>query len=211
MNPILFPLCLGLTLVAPPAHAALVSISEVFYDASGSDDGQVFVELYGPAGHSLDGHVLEGVNGSDGSVTITLMLGGAIPGDGFFVVADTSSGSTSVPEADLLANFDFQNGPDSVVLRAPGGAPLDAVGYGVFGSGDVFAGEGASAPDAPAGQSVSRHFANRDTNDNAADFAAAVPTPGSGPLELPEPRPGLLLGSCSAGLARWVRRRRRDP
>jgi len=35
-------------------------ISEVFYDASGSDDGHSFVELFAAAGSVLDGLTLEG-------------------------------------------------------------------------------------------------------------------------------------------------------
>ena len=69
--------------------ARAVQISEVLYDATGSDNGKVFVELWGAAGTSLDGYKLEGVNGGDGAVGPTLTLSGVIPGDGFFVVGDT--------------------------------------------------------------------------------------------------------------------------
>jgi hypothetical protein len=189
-------------LAAPGPARALPLISEVFYDAVGSDDGLGFVEIHGAPGESLDGLVLEGVNGADGAVGPSIALSGAIGPDGLFVVADaTSSGTTSVPGADLLANFDFQNGPDSVVLRSAGGV-LDALGYGVFAPGEAFAGEGSPAPDAPAGSSLARRFANVDTGDNAVDFLVlAVPTPGSAPLqEVPEPALAALLGSAGLGL-----------
>ena len=103
---------------APGAYAASLWISEVLYDAASSDDGLVFVELWGTPGLPLDGWLIEGVNGADGAVGPILSLTGSVPADGFFVLADTLSGTTSVPESDQLANFDFQNGPDSVVLRA---------------------------------------------------------------------------------------------
>ena len=48
--------------------AATPLISEVFYDAVGSDDGWVFVELAGVPGTPLDGLFLEGVNGSNGAI-----------------------------------------------------------------------------------------------------------------------------------------------
>jgi hypothetical protein len=205
MNPTLvslFALCL---IPAASARAAPLLLSEVLYDAVGSDDGAVFVELYGPAGLLLDGHVLEGVNGSDGSLTTSIALTGAVPEDGFFVVADGASGVSAVAQADLVANFDFQNGPDSIVLRGPGGTVLDALGYGSFGAGDVFAGEGNPASDPPAGESLARLFANLDTNDNAADFGAlSQPTPGGGPLELPAPSAAWLV---AAGLSALARRR----
>jgi hypothetical protein len=190
---------------AAPA-LALPLISEVFYDAVGTDDGQSFVELYGTPGASLDGFVLEGVNGADGAVTHTLALSGAFGADGLFVVADrTSAGETQVPGADLLLEFDFQNGPDSVVLRNAGGV-VDALGYGVFGAGETNAGEGAPAVDPPAGESLARLFADVDTNDNFADFAAGAPTPGTAPLAVPEPASAALLGLGLAGLLRAGRR-----
>jgi uncharacterized protein len=189
---------------AGPA-SALPLISEVFYDAVGPDDGQSFVELYGTPGASLDGFVLEAINGADGAVTHTLTLSGNFGADGLFVVADrTSAGTTQVPDADLLLEFDFQNGPDSVVLRSASGV-VDALGYGVFGATDVNAGEGAPAVDPPAGQSVARAFANVDTNDNATDFAAGAPTPGSANV-VPEPAAAALLGLGLCGLLRAGRR-----
>jgi hypothetical protein len=193
--------------LAPAPAAALPLISEVLYDAAGSDDGSVFVELYGTPGEALDGLTLEGVNGAGGAVTVAIALSGAIPADGFFVLADvTGDGATFVPEADLLANFDLQNGPDSLVLRSDGSV-LDALGYGAFDPGDVFAGEGAPAADPPAGSSVARWFADLDTGDNAADFGVlAAPTPGTGSVQaVPEPAPWLLV---AGGLLAAVPRRR---
>jgi hypothetical protein len=192
-------------LVAGPA-LALPVLSEVFYDAAGADDGQSFVELYGAPGASLAGLVIEGVNGADGSITHTLTLSGSFAADGLFVVADrTSAGTTQVVDADLLLDFDFQNGPDAVVLRSAAGV-LDALGFGAFGASDVNAGEGGAAVDPPAGESVARRFANVDTNDNAADFVAGAPTPGAAPVALPEPAAAALLGLGLAGLLRAGRR-----
>jgi hypothetical protein len=199
-----------LLLALPQVAAALPLISEFFYDATGSDDGRSFVELYGAPGTALDDFALEGVNGANGDVTPRIALSGVIPADGVFVVADgLSDGSSSVLEADLILNFDFQNGPDSVQLLAPGGTVLDALGYGVFGPGEFFAGEGSPAPDGPVDTSLARRFADVDTDDNAADFAVGVPTPGSAALAVPEPASGALVGAGLAGLAGRTRARRR--
>ncbi len=194
--------------LTPTGAVASPVISELFYDAIGSDDGQSFVEIYGEPGTPLDGWVLEGINGSNGAAGPTLTLSGAIPSDGFFVVADRrSDGTTDVLEADWLANFDFQNGPDSVVL-SDGFEVVDALAYGDFAPDEWPAGEGESAPDAPPGSSLSRVFADVDLDDNALDFEVIdAPTPGSGPVQsVPEPGASALLGTALAGLAALGRR-----
>jgi hypothetical protein len=188
-------------------HAATV-ISEALYDAAGTDNGNVFVELYGTPGTVLDGVSLEGVNGSDGSVYLTLPLTGVIPGDGVFVVADDAGdGSSLVGNADLVVNMDFQNGPDSIVLRDAAGI-LDALGYGDF-SGGVFAGEGTAAPDAPAGSSLARLDPLADSNDNLSDFTVLdTPTPGSVPVSSVPLPPALALFMSGIGGLLAVSRRR---
>jgi len=189
-------------LSAAPVYSLPV-LSEIFYDATGADAGQGFVELFGAAGTDVEGFTIEGVNGSNGEVTVTVVLTGSIPADGILVVADEEDGGTSVPESDLLANFDFQNGPDSVVLRDALGTVIDAVGYGEFGPGDVFAGEGEPVADPPAGSSIARIFADVDTDSNVADFGALEsPTPGFAPVQsVPEPGSAILLASGGALLA----------
>jgi len=208
----LISLAAGAALLAAAPARALPLLSEVLYDASGADGGLVFVEIFGAPGTSLDGFVVEGVNGFNGEVTVSVALSGAIPEDGLVVLgSEVSGGGSGVPGADLVADFDLQNGPDSVVLRDPEGGVADALGYGDFGPGEVFAGEGRPAPDAPAGSSLARRFADVDTDDNAADFAVLeTPTPGSASLAVPEPEPRALAAVALAvvGALRWGRRAR---
>jgi hypothetical protein len=137
---------------------------------------------------------LEGVNGANGVTGPILALFGVFPADGLFVVADTdSAGGTLVSNADMLINFDFQNGPDSIRLM-DGSLQLDAVGYGVFSPSEFFAGEGTPAPDAVAGSSLARVFADFDSDDNEYDFEVlSTPTPGiAAVLAVPEPGSGVM-------------------
>jgi hypothetical protein len=183
-------------------------ISELLYDASSADNGNVFVELSGTPGTVLDGLLLEGVNGTDGSVYISTELAGVIPSSGVFLIGDDSGdGSSFIGNTDLVREIDFQNGPDSVVLR-DGDAVLDAIGYGDF-SGLFFSGEGNAAPDAAAGQSLARHTPWLDTNDNFSDFIILdLPTPGAVPVSAVPIPPALgLFLSGIVGLAGVARKR----
>ncbi|MFQ5697833.1 MAG: lamin tail domain-containing protein [Myxococcota bacterium] len=208
-------LVLGAVLHPAPALGTPLLLSEVLYDATGADDGKVFVELFGPSGFDLGGFTLEGVNGADGRVGPVLPLSGLIPGDRFFVVADVASGVTGVANADLMLDFDLQNGPDSVVLRDPAGSVVDALGYGSFAAGEIFAGEGNPAADPSAGSSVARVFANLDSDDNQVDFQSqSLPTPGFGPVAIPEPDSAWLLVAgclCASALRRRSPRESRSP
>lgn len=201
-------LCLSSVTLSFPTSACAVVISELLYDAAGTDAGKVFVELYGAPGTDLSGWTLRGVNGGDGSVYKTVNLSGIIPADGVFVIGDLSSGTTQVPNADQVVSVDFQNGPDSVQLF-DGATLIDALGYGDFTS-LFFAGEGNPAPLTPSGSSLARINPLIDTGDNFADFTIlATPTPGEVPVvsAVPLPASAWLLGSGLAMLG--VRRRAR--
>ena len=179
-------------LLLSPVQASIV-LSEVLYDSTGSDNGTVFVELFGAPGTMLDDLLLEGINGTDGAVYRSIPLSGMIPPDGIFVIGDDSGdGTTLVANTDLVAEIDLQNGPDSVVLRNLTGV-LDALGYGDF-TGAVFAGEGNAAVDAEAGNSLARFNPLQDTDNNLADFVTlSTPTPGAVPVATVPLPPALLL------------------
>jgi len=202
---------LSLALLAAPAAQALPLLSEIFYDAVGADDAKSFVEISALPGTVLDGFTIEGVNGAGGAVGPVITLSGTVSASALFVVADRDSeGTTLVPVYDQLINFDFQNGPDSIVLRDPLSNVVDAIGYGSFGAGEVFAGEGSAAPDTPPGSSLARAFADIDTDNNALDLIVlASPTPGVANFAVvPEPGTALLcaLGLMGLGAARCQRR-----
>ena len=200
--------CAAVALVCVSSPQAATVISEVLYDAASSDNGNVFVELFGTPGTVLDGLTLEGVNGSDGSVYRTISLTGVIAASGVFLIGDDSGDGTSfIGNTDLVRDIDFQNGPDSVVLR-DGGSVLDAIGYGDF-SDLFFAGEGTAAPDAPAGFSLARRIPSVDTDDNFDDFIELeLPTPGSVPVSaVPVPPAAALFLSGIVGLAGVARKR----
>src|SRR3989338_930130 len=178
------------TTKSPTSLKGLLIINELLYDANGSEtDGEVFIELKGEPGLSLEGIKIVFINGSDGKVADTIVLDQeALAGDeGLFVVADLKTGSateTLFPLYHFLANFDPQNGPDCVQLFDGTGAMIDSLAYGVgsivMAENGLVCGETSPAPDVPAGQSLSRQTGAQDTDNNASDFIANTPpSPGN--------------------------------
>ena len=173
--------CACAAMLSVPSLQAQTIISELLYDAASTDNGNVYRSV---------------------------VLAGVIPADGVFLIGDDSGdGSTLISDADLVLEIDFQNGPDSVVLRN-GATVLDALGYGDF-TGQVFAGEGNAAPDAPSGSSLARHNPLLDTNNNFNDFMVLdLTTPGAVPVSaVPVPPAVALFLSGIIGLVGVARKR----
>jgi opacity protein-like surface antigen len=195
----------AIALLASGTASAAVVIQEVLYDGPGTDPDDVFTELFGTPGTDLTGWTLAGINGTDGSVYRTIDLSGyVIPDDGIFVIATSLANPDLALQSDLFANVDWQNGPDAVQLL-DNGVIVDALQYGDAG---LFnAGEGSFAVDVTSGMSLSRDGFGTDTNDNAIDFSAMIPTPGTGPTVVPVPAAVWLFGT-GLGLLGFLRRRR---
>ena len=203
----LFP---AIVVIGPTSTAdAAPIIHEVFYDAAGSDSGQVFTELFGEAGVGLDGWTLVGINGGTGLSYRTVDLTGAVfPSDGLLVIAQSTATGALATERDVIGNVDWQNGPDAVQLLDPTSVVIDALQFGDAGTNN--AGFGIPALDAPAGSSLSRDLFGTNTGNNFVDFSVTAPTPGVGPTttpptSVPEPSTGVLLGLglCAAVISRW--------
>ncbi|MFH1279133.1 MAG: hypothetical protein ABIK65_12235 [Candidatus Eisenbacteria bacterium] len=100
-------------LVGAAGASAQVLINEVDCDTPGLDNKE-FIELIGPAGHSLDGYVLVLYNGYLNSAYQTWDLDGySIGGNGYFLVGNQGVS----PAADIVfADNLLQNGADAVAL-----------------------------------------------------------------------------------------------
>jgi len=189
---------------ALPVQASVV-IQEVLYDGPGTDSDDVFTELFGMPGMDLSGWSLVGINGGDGQAYQSIALDGLfIPEDGIFVIATAAANSALASQRDLIANVDWQNGPDAVHLLF-NGSVRDALQYGDAG---IFnAGEGMFATDVTGSVSLSRDLFGTDTNDNAIDFLVSDPTPGVGPAVVPIPAAVWMFAS-GLGLLGIQRRHR---
>ncbi|GAB4194813.1 MAG: hypothetical protein Tsb002_26720 [Wenzhouxiangellaceae bacterium] len=90
-------------------QAQAVTLNEIRSDQSGSDTNE-YVELTGSPGESLNGLSLIAIgDGSGGSGVIESVVslnGRSIPGDGYFVIAETSF---TLGQRDLTATLNFEN------------------------------------------------------------------------------------------------------
>lgn len=191
-------------LIMASAGASPVVIQEVLYDGLGSDADDVFTELFGTPGASLNGWTLVGINGRNGESYRTIDLSGAlIPDDGLLLITTSSANVGLAALTDFVANVDWQNEPDAVQLWF-NDVLQDALQYGDAGVNN--AGEGAHAATTPASMSLSRSFFGTDTDDNAADFLVGEATPGVGPAVVPVPAAAWLLASALVMLGVWRKR-----
>jgi len=162
-------------------------LSEVFYDAVGSDDQLEWLELYnrGSATVTLTGNYSVGWGGTAYTYGTLDLAGSIAPGETFVVGGPTSNATNHLPAFDQAQNLfpGFQNGgtaADGVALFDMPAAnvtaftvPVDAVIYGTMNSNQLIDHTGqASAPDvgdANGGESIART--------NAGWFIQLSPTP----------------------------------
>lgn len=196
-------------------------LSEVFYDASGSDDQLEWVELYNPTDQSVDLSGYSLGNGGASYATSRVQLGGILAAYSYFVAGGPlSTLANGSPTFDQSVDFnpDFQNGVnpgDGVALfNVPSASvnastvPIDAVIYGDNNASGLMDSSGnpgsVSASGAPVGGSLVRTTLGGNWQTQAS------PTPGTGPLPIPEPCTATLVALGLLTFAgKHLRRRKR--
>ncbi len=161
------------TVTVPSVEPGAVVLSEVFYDATGSDDGLEWVELFNAGDTTVDlsGYSL-GNGGGDYTYSKVQLAGLVGPGETFVVGGPTRGSANGLPVFDQAVNFepDFQNSGDhgdGVALFdkptfqvSASTVPIDAVVYGPDNANGLIDETGAANPpevgDAPAGSSIVR-------------------------------------------------------
>ena len=179
--------------VVPQATAAVEGstavISEV-YGGGGNKNAPFthdFIELYNPTDSAIDvsGWSVEyfSSKGNSGGKTT---LNGSIPAGGYYLIQEGGGGEGApLPTPDAEGGLSMSGSKGSVKLYDASGAEVDVVGYG-----EASISEGAPTPALSNTTSAQRNDAGADTDDNAADFATAAPTPKSGgAATAPEPDP----------------------
>ena len=179
------------SVVTPTALAAPdgsnVVINEVYGGGgnSGSKYSHDFVELYNPTDQDIDltGWKLD-QQSAKGNRGAQVSLKGTVPAGGFFLIQGqgTPDKGAGLPTPDQVAEFNFGAKSAIAVLTSPSGE-VDRVGWG-----GASKPEGTSAATTSNSESVQRAQVGVDTDNNAADFIVAEPTPqNSGNEAAPQP------------------------
>jgi len=177
----------------PPSTGLLVG--EVMTGGGSASDE--FVELYnaGPTTADLAGLEVVYVTSTGGTITRKATWAASTPVEPgrHALLANVSGTFASGADATYSGGLSATGG--TIVLRAVGGAPIDALGWGDATNAFV---EGTAALPPPAGSSVERLPGGllgnaSDTNDNRTDtHLEAAPSPqglAAGPVPVPSPTP----------------------
>lgn len=202
---------MDLTRIGSLAIAALVSTCIVVPQSSAAVDGSnaVISEVYGGGGNKgahFTNDFIELYNPTDSPIDVTgwsveyfsskgnsggkTSLSGSIPAGGYYLIqGGGGDAGEPLPAPDAEGGLNMSGSKGSVKLYDASGAEIDVVGYGA-----ASISESSPAPSLSNTTSAQRDAAGTDTDDNAADFTNAAPTPKSagGPGEdptNPEPDP----------------------
>jgi len=151
-----------------------VRINEVVADLGPDDPIGAFIELKGPAGLALSGARLEHVDARGALVARLELVDVALGDDGYFLIAHPDAQPRLAGLADLQDPIaDLIDAPAGLRLLAAG-VVADAVAWGPV-SEDA-EGEGPPAALVEPQHALARR-GGQDTDDNAADFVEAAPSP----------------------------------
>jgi hypothetical protein len=169
-----------LTCVVAETHVPELTVNEFSTGVGGAATNE-FVELVnaGSSPSDVGGFkvVYRSATGSSDTTLATLPAGTTLAPGAFYLLGGSGYAGGTAPDQSFGTALAATGG--SIGVRDPGGALLDAVGYGSAANG---LGEGTPAPAPPAtaapGSSDVRLPDGHDTQDNATDFSVtATPTP----------------------------------
>lgn len=198
-----FCIIIVFTLLAVTSAKGTILITEVFYDTSGTESDEEWIELYNPTSSdiNIDGYVIEDNTITSSGNYYQVSAGKTIPAKDAIIIARSTTGFRGLGyDFDpYIDDFDLglNNGGDFLILRdAPGGNQIDMVAWeGKVTGWDIEASTDKSIRRISFGSGPSAWASNQTSN------------PGS-PAPLPEPSTFILLGSGLIGLIAILYRRK---
>ncbi|GAB6107367.1 S-layer homology domain-containing protein [Fusibacter bizertensis] len=192
-------------------QASHVIISQIY--GGGGNANAVFtndfIELYNPTDQAIDltGWSVQYASGSGTfSSTKITPLSGSIGAGEYYLIQEGSGGATgaALPTANVLGDINMSGSSGKVALVSStevitgkaDGAVVDFVGYGS--SASEFEGTG-KTPTLDSTKAAIRKSVGVDTDDNAADFIDATPTPRAGAIA-PETKCATPTAKIAAGV-----------
>jgi hypothetical protein len=156
-----------------PARFDDIRLSEVLFDPDGSDTDKEFIEISMPPGEIAEILTVVVKRASDGAISEQWPLTGTAPDDGIVLLG----GASLSPDVVTGCTSSCLPSEGAVQLWGCHGELVDALAWGAASTPAL--GEGTLAPDAGSGESLARCDLFADSGDNATDFVAATPTPGT--------------------------------
>ncbi len=191
-------------------------INEVYYDPTGTDSGNEWIEIYHPTGTThdfssgVDGNLIIEFAGTSFTSTYTVTSGSMAAGSYLLIGASSESRFSTVTFDISVTNFAFENGDSAtcgVRISLEWSGVEDTVLYGTPNTNSLPDDVGSPgtnfAPDVAEGSSLARKTDGTDTDDCSADFQAdSTPSPGiSNASEVPELNANIKIEYLLAVLA----------
>ena len=188
-----------------------IVINEIYYDVTGSEPQDEFIELYNRDGSSrtLTNWSLRNDDRESFNFTTT------IAGEGFHVIDDQDTDLDGQSYTDCFGTYGLSGSEDFVVLENPDGQVVDRITYASDQSSDYFNDSGSSvgyadsAPDVEEGNSLGRYPDGNDTGNDGDDFHECTNTKGSENTPLIEVSHALMPISGIIALFTVFRKRRK--
>jgi len=202
---------LSLVDILPPAEAAPeqptaagdhLLLSEVFYDAAGSDNNLEWIEVYNPTGSAINlGNYSLGNGGNDYTYSRVQLNGTILAGECRVIGGPASNLTNHLPLLNQAIDFspDFQNGgtpADGIALFgvkavsiAVQTIPVDAVIYGTANASNLIDESGAAHPPDAAGAPPGQSLQRRDITGTWSIQVAPTPNDCSAIFNPPAPAP----------------------
>ncbi|MBI4159668.1 lamin tail domain-containing protein [Candidatus Wolfebacteria bacterium] len=194
----------SLTVASPPGRATRIVISEILFDAAGSDEGKEFIELYNPTAQPVNISSWSMRMPDAGATTTTSLVtigskpedATVIPAHGFFLIGFNNYVGTTTPDA--VRSVSLPNDVETIILVDAAGSEIDRVNYAGGTEGQSRERQAFTAGECASAEGAGEFFGNGCDRGADDDFAARERPRPQNSASLMEPRSAPPVPSFSA-------------